>query len=79
MYRLYQRIINFGLYSWIGTTRRLQGVVNTMGITNHHPGDYPIIFAPDIAVQKHQKWSDYAKYVCKNNRSCRKVPQLDHE
>ena len=40
-------------------------------------GDRPMVYIPDVAMHKHQSWSDYVKHVRENNRLCQKLTNID--
>jgi Nup85 Nucleoporin len=43
-----------------------------------YAGDYPILFTPELAMQKYKLWRDFAMHVRQTNRLCREISQIDH-
>jgi Nup85 Nucleoporin len=43
-----------------------------------YAGDYPILFSPELAMQKYRLWHDFAIHVRQTNRLCRQIPHIDH-
>ena len=57
----------------IPTSSSSSNIINHAAINS----DRPMIYMPEIAIQKHQFWLDYVKHVRTNNRLCKRLKYFD--